>query len=271
MAADAKMVKTRKTKVRAIVIRAAGTNCNIETARAFELAGATAEQVHINELISGKKKLDDCHILAVPGGFSYGDDLGSGKIFANQLSIKLGQQLRRFVEHGKLAIGICNGFQVLIKLGLLPALEGIFAQEATLTSNDSGKFEDRWVYLKAENDSIFTKGIKKLYLPVNHAEGKFVADSKVVEELNRCRLVKLKYVDERGSEKAPYPGNPNGSQMNIAAITNKQGNVFGMMPHPEKFVEKHTHPRWTREQLPDEGDGLRIFRNMVEYAEEELM
>ncbi|HLD97366.1 MAG TPA: phosphoribosylformylglycinamidine synthase I [Candidatus Nanoarchaeia archaeon] len=260
-----------KNKAKALVVRAAGTNCNSETAKAFEMAGATAEQAHINELITGGKKLSDYHILAVPGGFSYGDDLGSGKIFANQLAIKLGWQLQEYVESKKLVIGICNGFQVLIKLGLLPAIESTFAQEATLTNNDSGKFEDRWVYLKAENDSIFTKGIKKLYLPVNHGEGKFVADSSVIEELNRHRLVKMKYADEKGSEKAPYPYNPNGSQLNIAGITNKQGNVFGMMPHPEKFVEKHTHPRWTREQLPDEGEGLRIFRNMVEHAEKELV
>ncbi len=260
-----------KNKVKALVVRAAGTNCNSETALAFELAGAAAEQAHINELISGSKKLNDYHIFAVPGGFSYGDDLGSGKIFANQLAIKLGQQLQGFVESKKLVIGICNGFQVLIKLGLLPALEGMFAQEATLTNNDSGKFEDRWAYMKAENDSIFTKGIKKLYLPVNHGEGKFGGSHNVIEQLQKQKLVKLKYTDDRGSEKAPYPYNPNGSQQNIAAITNKQGNVFGMMPHPEKFVTKHTHPRWTREKLPDEGDGLRIFRNMVEYAEKELV
>ena len=261
-----------KSKPKALVIRAAGTNCNNETALAFELAGAAAEQAHMNELIRGTKKLEDCQILAIPGGFSYGDDLGSGKVLANQMAIKLNNQLQQFIESGKLVIGICNGFQVIIKMGLLPALKGLYVQEATLTNNDSGKFEDRWVWMKAENESIFTKGIKSIYLPVNHGEGKFVASKDVLEKLKKDRLIKLKYTDEKGNETANYPKNPNGSTMSIAAITNKEGNVFGMMPHPEKFVTKYTHPRWTRERgsLPDEGDGLRIFRNMVEYAEEKL-
>ncbi len=259
-----------KAKPKALIIRAAGTNCNNETALAFELAGAEAEQVHINELIRGSKKLDDCQILAIPGGFSYGDDLGSGKVLANQLAIKLRQQLEEFVEEGKLVIGICNGFQVIIKMGLLPALNGLYVQDATLTNNDSGKFEDRWVWMKAENDSIFTQGIKRIYLPVNHGEGKFVANAEVIRQLQKERLVKLKYCDERGNETMEYPKNPNGSLLNIAAITNKEGNVFGMMPHPEKFVTKYTHPRWTREKLPEEGDGLKIFRNMVKFAEEKL-
>lgn len=268
MAGNTEMVKA---KPKALVIRAAGTNCNNETALAFELAGATAEQAHINELITGKKKLEDCQILAIPGGFSYGDDLGSGKVLANQLAIKLRQPLQEFIESGKLVIGICNGFQVIIKMGLLPALRWLYAQEATLTNNDSGKFEDRWVHMKAENDSIFTKGIKRIYLPVNHGEGKFAAGSEVLQQLQKERLVKLKYCDEKGNETAQYPANPNGSMLGIAAITNKQGNVFGIMPHPEKFVTKYTHPRWTRERLPEEGDGLRIFRNMAEYAQKELV
>src|SRR3989338_4726174 len=195
-------------KPKALVIRAAGTNCNNETALAFELAGAVAEQAHISELIKGTKKLEDCHMLAIPGGFSYGDDLGSGKIFANQLSINLGDQLREFIESGKLVIGICNGFQVIIKMGLLPALNGLYAQDATLTNNDSGKFEDRWVWMKTENSSIFTKGIKKIYLPVNHGEGKFVADDETLRKLQG--LIKMRYTDEKGND-PQYPGNPNGS------------------------------------------------------------
>ncbi len=256
---------------KALVLRAAGTNCNNETALAFELAGAAAGQVHINELISGSKKLDDCHILAIPGGFSYGDDLGSGKVFANQLSIHLGRQLQQFIESGRLVIGICNGFQVIIKMGLLPALNRLYEQDATLTNNDSGRFEDRWVWMKAEGESIFTKGIKRIYLPVNHGEGKFVARNETMRHLKKDKLIKLRYTDEKGSETMEYPKNPNGSAMSIAAITNKAGNVFGIMPHPEKFVTKYTHPRWTRERLPEEGDGLRIFRNMTEYAKERLV
>lgn len=259
-----------KAKPKALVIRAAGTNCNNETALAFELAGATAEQVHVNELIRGSKKLEDYHILAIPGGFSYGDDLGSGKVLANQLAIKLRQPLQEFIDSGKLVIGICNGFQVIIKMGLLPALRGLYAQEATLTNNDSGKFEDRWVYMKAENDSIFTRGIKQIYLPVNHGEGKFVASPDVIGQLQKNKLIKLRYANEDVSDAKQYPANPNGSMLDIAAVTNKQGNVFGIMPHPEKFVTKYTHPRWTREKLPEEGSGLRIFRNTVEYAQKEL-
>lgn len=259
-----------KTKPKALVLRAAGTNCNNETALAFELAGAAAEQAHINELITGRKKIEDHHILAIPGGFSYGDDLGSGKVLANQLTLKLRQQLEDFINSGKLVIGICNGFQVIIKMGLLPALNGLYVQDATLTNNDSGKFEDRWVYMKAENDSIFTRGIRRIYLPVNHGEGKFVANDEAIKRLQKEKLIKLKYCDENGREEKNYPHNPNGSLLNIAGITNKEGNVFGMMPHPEKFVTKYTHPRWTREDLPEEGEGLRIFRNMAEYAAKEL-
>lgn len=268
MAGNTEMVKA---KPKALIIRAAGTNCNNETALAFALAEATAEQVHINELIRGSKNLGDYHILAIPGGFSYGDDLGSGKVLANQLAIKLKQQLEDFIASGKLVIGICNGFQVIVKMGLLPALNGLYVQDATLTNNDSGKFEDRWVWMKAENDSIFTRGIKRIYLPVNHGEGKFVASPEVMERLRKDKLIKLKYSDENGNEAKNYPNNPNGSLLNIAAVTNKEGNVFGMMPHPEKFVTKYTHPRWTREKLPEEGGGLRIFRNMAEYAERELV
>jgi phosphoribosylformylglycinamidine synthase subunit PurQ / glutaminase len=256
---------------KALVIRAAGINCNNETAKAFELAGAIAEQAHINDLINGSINLEDYHMLAVPGGFSYGDDLGSGMILANQLKVKLGNEINDFVLSGKLVLGICNGFQTIIKMGLLPSLKGIFEQEATLTNNDSGKFEDRWVWMKTVNDSIFTKGIKRIYLPINHGEGKLVASSEVLKDITSNKLIKLKYTDERGNENAIYPFNPNGSTQNIAAITNKAGNVFGMMPHPEKYVTKFTHPRWTRENLPEEGDGLIIFKNMTEYARNNLL
>ncbi len=260
-----------KTKPKAIVIRAAGTNCNNETALAFSLAGAEVEQAHINQLIKGEKSLSGFQILAIPGGFSYGDDLGSGKVFANQLSINLSQPLKEFIESGKLVLGICNGFQAIIKMGLLPALNGLYLQDATLTINDSGKFEDRWVWMKAENESLFTKGIGKIFLPVNHGEGKFVASDETLGQMQKAKLIKLRYVDEKGGETGKYPFNPNGSMQAIAAISNKQGNVFGMMPHPEKFVSRQTHPRWKREDLPEEGDGLKIFRNMVEYASERLM
>lgn len=258
-------------QARALIIRAAGTNCNNETALAFELAGAAAEQAHMTELIKGTKKLDDFQMLAIPGGFSYGDDLGSGKVFANQMAIKLGRELEDFIASGKLVIGICNGFQVIIKMGIVPSLSKLYVQDATLTNNDSGKFEDRWVRLRSEHESLFTKGIKQLYLPVNHGEGKLVASKDVLEQLQRQKLITLRYADENGRPTDRYPSNPNNSMLGIAGITNRQGNVFGLMPHPEKYVSRYTHPRWTREQLPEEGDGLKVFKNMVEYAQEELV
>jgi phosphoribosylformylglycinamidine synthase subunit PurQ / glutaminase len=250
-------------KPKVIVLRTAGTNCDKETAFAFQTAGANAEVLHINEFISRKKTFDSCKILAIPGGFSYGDDIASGKVFANELIYKLRDSVEKFIKNGKLIIGICNGFQVLVKTGLLP--------HSTLTFNDSGKFEDRWVYLKNINrgNCIFTRGIDTIYLPVAHGEGKFVTDKQTLKELKKNNEIVFKYVDIGGKE-AGYPWNPNGAMENIAGICNKEGNVFGMMPHPERFIFKYHHPRWQREKLSAEGDGIKIFRNAVLYAAKHL-
>ncbi|MCP3686023.1 MAG: phosphoribosylformylglycinamidine synthase I [bacterium] len=253
--------------VKAVVLRTAGTNCDYETRHALELSGAKTDLIHINELISNKKSLKDYQILVIAGGFSYGDDLGAGKILANKMIYRMKEQLDEFVKDKKLIIGICNGFQVLVKTGLLPGNGG---QTASLTTNDSSKFECRWIRMKLGRECAFTTGMKEIIeLPIAHGEGKFVADDKTMESIKQNDQIVFKYVDERGEETG-YPANPNGSMESIAGICNKEGNVFGLMPHPERFLDKYSHPRWTRENIK-EGDGLAIFKNAVEYAKKNLL
>ncbi len=266
------MNNKKQRNPKALILIAAGINCDKETAYAFEQVGAISERVHINDLILGFRSLKEYQILVLPGGFSFGDDIASGKVLANKLKYKLGKEIESFIEEQKLILGICNGFQVMVKLGLLPALNGEFhKQQVTLTFNDSGRFEDRWVYLKINRESpcIFTKGIDKhIYLPVRHAEGKFIpANEQILGLLNEKKQIVAQYVDEKGRFGA-YPVNPNGSIGHIAGICDETGRIFGLMPHPEAYIRKTQHPRWTREELPEEGDGLDIFRNAVEYAKE---
>jgi phosphoribosylformylglycinamidine synthase len=206
--------------------------------------------------------------MAVPGGFSFGDNIASGKVLANKLKYRLGEAFLSYIEEDKLVIGICNGFQVLAKLGVLPdGRSGLKQQKVTLTYNDSGKFEDRWVTLVTEESPcIFTRGIKKLELPVRHGEGKFLAlNEGVLEELNRSKQVALRYSTPQGERPTPYPFNPNGSVEDIAGICDSTGRIFGLMPHPEAFIHRYVHPRWTREDIAEEGHGMAIFRNAVEY------
>jgi phosphoribosylformylglycinamidine synthase I len=258
---------------KALVLTGYGINCDIELAHAFKLAGAEAERVHLTDLINGTRKLSEFQILALPGGFSFGDDIASGKVLANMIKYNLGGQVREFIDEGKLIIGICNGFQAMVKMGLLPAFDGDYStQDVTLTFNDSGRFEDRWVHIATNNNSkcIFTKGIDCIYLPVRHGEGKFVAKTRqVITRLKKNNHVVFQYVDNEGNI-AGYPHNPNGSVDNIAGICDETGRVFGMMPHPEAFQHRTNHPAWTRETLPEEGAGIAIFRNAVEYVKESL-
>lgn len=258
---------------RVLILTGYGINCDIETQHAFKLAGARAERVHINDLINGKERLYDYHILAFPGGFSFGDDIASGKVLANMIKYNIGEQIQEFINDGKLIIGICNGFQAMVKMGLLPGFSGNYAaQEVTLTFNDSGRFEDRWVYLKANgvSECVFTKGIDSIYLPVRHGEGKFVTKNlQVLERLKKGNHIVFQYTDIEGKA-AGYPHNPNGSVYNIAAICDETGRVFGMMPHPEAFQHRTNHPGWTREELPEEGAGVAIFRNAVDYAKKDM-
>jgi len=252
--------------VRAVVLRTAGTNCDVETAYALEKAGATAERVHINRLIEKPKRLDRYHVLALPGGFSYGDDVASGKLLANELRCLLDESLRAFVADGKLIVGICNGFQVLVKSGLLPGLRKNKV-ETTLTYNDSNRFEDRWVYLKAEETNCaFVRPGEDMTLPVAHGEGKFVAEAGALDELECRGQVVVRYVSADGMTGAGYPWNPNGSLRDIAGICDPTGRIFGLMPHPERHVEPTQHPQWTRNGTAAEGDGLAVFRNAVEFA-----
>ncbi len=254
---------------RVLVLRAPGTNCDHEAAFAFDAAGAQSERLHINRLLETPSLLGDFQILCFPGGFSYGDDLAAGRVLAVKVQSFLNDAVERFKSRGRLILGICNGFQVLIRTGALlpPTPEGA---AATLGWNDSGKFEDRWVNLKADPQScVFLRGISQIYLPVAHAEGKFVPrDEQTLEQLRRGGHVVLRYAREDGQPaEQHYPDNPNGSIDDIAGVTDTTGRVLGLMPHPERFIDRTQHPRWTRETLPDEGDGLQIFRNAVEFFE----
>jgi phosphoribosylformylglycinamidine synthase I len=251
-------------KVKTLILRAPGTNCDVETAFAFERAGAQVDLVHVDELIYRQKALSNYQIMVIPGGFTYGDDISAGRILANELRLKLGDKIKKFVDDGRLILGICNGLQVLVKAGMLPKSGVENSQSLTLAGNDSGKFECRWVYLRANKTSscIFTRGIDLMYLPVAHGEGKVVIEPGVQEELS----VALRYTDETGDIQAGYPYNPNGSVNNIAGICDVTGRIFALMPHPERFIRWTQHPRWTREPHRDYGDGFRIFLNAVEWA-----
>ena len=258
--------------VKVIVIRAAGTNCDKETADAFIRQGAEAELVHINQLKNKKKKLSSYHILAIPGGFTYGDDIASGRILANELKFNLKDDVSKFINDGKLIIGICNGFQVLVKSGLLP--EGnTFNQTTTLNLNDSCKFEDRWIYLKNNPQSpcIWTKNIKDVMeLPIAHAEGKFIADKEVIKSLGDNNQIVFKYVNAQG-ETGSYPDNPNGSIDDIAGICDQTGRIFGLMPHPERFLTLNHNPRAQRLKEAKPIDGNIIFKNAVNYIKNNVL
>ena len=250
--------------VRTLVLRAPGTNCDVETTFALEQAGAQVDLTHVAGLIHRQKSLADYQIMVIPGGFIYGDDISAGKILANELKLKLRDEIQKFIDDGRLILGICNGFQVLVKAGMLPESSDENAQSLTVAGNDSGRFECRWVYLCANKTSpcIFTRGIDLMYLPVAHGEGKVVIAPGALEELN----VALYYADETGDIQAGYPHNPNGSVNNIAGICDATGRIFALMPHPERFIRWTQHPRWTREPWRDYGDGFRVFLNAVEWA-----
>ncbi len=255
----------------ALILRTAGTNCDNETDFAFRLAGAQTERLHVNVLRADPERLHDFHILVLPGGFSYGDDLGAGKVLANELLATLREPLARFLDDGKLVVGICNGFQVLVKTGLLPGLER-WRQQATLTLNDSDKFEDRWVYCRAPETAcpLVAPG-ETIHMPVAHAEGKFVAESPdVLEQMRAGGQIIYQYTDPDGGP-ADYPWNPNGSIDGIAGICDPTGRIVGLMPHPERHSLPIHDPRWPREGLKEEGEGLIFFRRAVQFAERELV
>lgn len=260
-------------KPRVCVLKAAGVNCDQETAFAFESAGAAPELVHINELVGRSKKLGDYQILALSGGFTYGDDIAAGKILANELKFKLFDDIRGFIDGKNLIIGICNGFQVLVRAGILPGYD-TRGQDATLSLNDCGLFQDRWVYLsmpRCEKNGIlstcvWTKGIQgTIYLPIAHAEGKFIPKNEdVLDRMKSQRQIVFQYSDKHGKLDGASV-NPNGSIENIAGICDPTGRIFGLMPHPERYLIGLQHPRWTREGAKERGDGFAIFLNGVNY------
>jgi len=256
---------------RVLVLRTAGTNCDGETVHAWELAGARAERVHVRRLIERADLLEACEILTIPGGFSYGDDVSAGKILALQLIHHLAGPLQRFLAAGKLILGICNGFQVLVKAGLLPGSApdaGPLAprQTVTLAINQSARFEARWVHLKAgPRGCAFLPPGEVLAMPVAHGEGRLVAaDASVRRRLEEGGHIALTYCDARGRP-GPYPVNPNGSELDIAGLTDAGGRILGLMPHPERHVHAAQHPEWSRRGGGRE-DGRVVFETAVRTA-----
>ena len=266
-----------------LILRAPGTNCDQETAFAFETAGATTETLHVNRLLESPAVLDRFQILCIPGGFSFGDDVAAGQILAVQMRHHLAGRLADFKAAGKLILGICNGFQVIIKSGILLDDEPPHGPPATLTYNDSGKYEDRWVRLGVAGEKcVFLRGIERMYLPVAHGEGKFIArDAAALARLEaagqlalRIRPLAARRRGRRRSHPArpsaahlPFPDNPNGSMADVAGVCDATGRVLGLMPHPERHLDPTHHPRWTRGEAGPVGDGLQLFINAVRYFE----
>ena len=275
--------------VKALILTGYGLNCDYETDYSFRLAGAESHRIHINEIISGSGNkapvdLSEFQILVFGGGFAWADDLGAGVVLASKIKTRLGGQIDRFIRDGKLIIGICNGFQTLVNLGLLPGFDMNYRdRRVALTYNDTGNFVDVWVNLKINPGSqcIWTKDIDQIELPVRHGEGKFFASEDDIERLFKNSQVTARYADREGNPAdLEWPLNPNGSLMDIAGICDPSGRIFGLMPHPEAFHDYTNHPDWTRKkeillregkEIKDrEGDGLLIFRNAVEFVQKEF-
>jgi phosphoribosylformylglycinamidine synthase I len=270
-------------KPKALVLYGYGLNCDWETQFALNKAGADAVRVHTSDLLANPAMLWDYHLLAVPGGFSWGDDHGAGVILALRLKLALGQALTEFVDAGRLVICICNGFQVLVNLGLLPGLPGRYGERlVALIPNDCGNFRDAWVSLKAlPSACVFTQGLDLLELPIRHGEGKFYAPPMVLAELQDRGQIVMKYATAAGKPAAGrFPENPNGSALDIAGICDTSGRVLGLMPHPEAHISSYQHPTWTLEKeqfrrrgepySEQEGPGLAIFKNGVNYLVEKV-
>ena len=263
--------------MKALILSGYGINCEDETVNAFKTVGIKGIIVHVNDLIENTKKIKNFQILAIPGGFSYGDHTGSGNAMAHKIKNNLFDQVVNFIEKDKLVIGICNGCQILVNLGIVPAKD-THKREVALVENDKFTYVCRWIKLKVINrKGPWFRNIKYLHLPVAHQEGKFVADKKVIKLLNKEKLIACKYVNNYGSlANRKYPDNPNGSIDDIAAITNPKGNVLAMMPHPERAIYFYNKPDWINQQKENKTikfrnsdkkyiDGYEIFKNVYNY------
>ncbi len=267
-------------KISALVPTGHGINCELETRHALVSAGFdSVDLVHLNFIGAGQVDPSDYNLIVFPGGFLDGDDLGAGQACANRIKHTridhefLIDRFMRFIEKGGLMLGICNGFQLLTKLGMLPAFDGDYARrDVTLMGNDSGRFEDRWVWLTVDSESpcVFTREINRLYLPVRHGEGKIVGrEAELTGNIVKFHQAPLRYsLPDRDEPTMEYPFNPNGAEQAIAGVCDSTGRVFGLMPHPECYHPRTNHPRWTREDLPEEGAGLAIFKNAAAYIRE---
>ena len=271
-------------QVYALIITGFGINCEEEMAAAYSLAGAQARIVHLNDILVDGFSIHDFDIVNFPGGFSFGDDIASGRVLANKVKFKklpsgntLLEEILRFLDQGKYIFGVCNGFQVLVKLGLLPNIGGTLEQEVTLTRNDSGKFEDRWCYCRVSSDAHtpFLQGIERVQLPVRHGEGKLIVKNDTLRQaIIDQKLNCLTYTDAQGNPTTAYPNNPNGAELNCAGLTDATGQILGIMPHPEAFLSLYNHPNWGQmrrqhPEIPDQGDGLCLFKNIVNHIRQE--
>jgi phosphoribosylformylglycinamidine synthase len=272
-------LKSIRSSPRVLIMSGYGINCETESAHAFELAGAKADIVHINDLINGKKKMSDYDIIMFPGGFSYGDDTGSGQAFANKVRNNLWDDLLEFINSGKLILGVCNGFQIMTHLGLFALPSNEYGKRINaMESNNSNRYECRWVHIKHNNSNcVFTKGVDITHLPVAHAEGRFFCDGKIFEELKNNNQIVFTYCSEDGKgADSQYPFNPNGSVNDVAGICDRTGRIMGMMPHPERAIYSISEPEFqlkkeitkrdNREMPEFIESNLKIFKNAVDYA-----
>jgi len=265
-----------RKRVRVLILTGLGLNCEVETEAAFRMVGATPESVHLLDVLDGKSGpgLSDYSVLVFVGGFAFGDHLGAGFVFANKIRWRLYDQLLKFIERGGMALGICNGFQTMVRLGLLPGLDGDYrTPRATLAPNDRLGYRNAWVRLAFDPSSpcVWTRGLDAMDLPSRHGEGKFLAEGPdLLARLESAGQIAARYVDGEGQPTEAWPDNPNGSPRGVAGICDPSGRLFGMMPHPDAYLYALQHPQWQRrtrtESLPDEGEGLAIFRNGIEAA-----